>query len=249
MKTIRNMIARALCGNTLRSPASRPLVRREPLCEALEGRQLLSTAASTVASDMPVWIGRAAFPGGSGHAPTAAEIAHFKVMDGARGKGEAEFVLAHNGQFGSFTPSAMSATLKADFTTLQNDEQQLQSQLPASVTSAVTADQAVISKALASAAPPTHGGKLMATRFAVSAPSSGDMTAMLEKAGISAAQATQIATDFQTYQTDLKTIDPTLQTKIAADQAAIAKDGGPTLPAGGAGMVFIGRPMNGMPSA
>ena len=39
-----------------------------PLCEALEGRQLLSTAASTVASGMPAWRSE----GGT----TAADIAH-----------------------------------------------------------------------------------------------------------------------------------------------------------------------------
>jgi hypothetical protein len=246
MKTIRNMIARALGDDGLRSRAARPLVRREPLCEALEGRQLLSTAASTVASGMPAWVSQGAFPDWSGHAPTAAEIAQFHAKGGVKGSWTADF--AHSGKHGSFTPPAMSATLKADFTTLQNDEKQLRSELPSSVTSAVAADQAVISKALASLAPPKHDGKFMAPPSTLSSPPSGGMTTMLEQAGISAAQATQIATDFQTYQTDLKTIDPTLQAKIAADEAAIAQAGGPTLPTGG-GMVFFGRPMNGTPSA
>ena len=44
----------------------------------------------------------------------------------------------------------MSAALKADLTTLQNDENQLQSEIPSSVTAALTADQAVISKAMSS---------------------------------------------------------------------------------------------------
>ena len=41
-------------------------------------------------------------------------------------------------------------------------------------------------------------------------------------------------------QTAYTTSDPTLQTKIAADEAAIVKDGGPAMPPGG-GM------MGGMP--
>ena len=82
-----------------------------------------------------------------------------------------------------------------------------------------------------------------------STPSSADMTTMLEKAGISATQATQIATDFQTYQTDLSTIDPTLQAKITADKTAITNAGGPTLPRTVPGMAFPGPPMNGTPSS
>ena len=35
---------------------------------------------------------------------------------------------------------------------------------------------------------------------------------------------------FQTYQNGLKTIDPTLQAKIAGDEAAIASAGEPTFP-------------------
>ncbi len=246
MKTIRNLIAHVVDDDALHSSASRPRVRREPLCEALEGRQLLSTAASTAASETPLWITRAGFPGGSAGAPTAAEIAHFRAEGSLKGKGAAHALPP--AKLGSFTPKAISPTLKADFTTLQNDEKQLQSELPSSVTSAVAADQAVISKAFASLAPSNPGGTFTPGSIPNSAPSSGGMTAMLEKAGISAAQATQIETDFQTYQTDLKTTDPALQAQISTLEAAIAKAGGPTLPAGGAGMGFWGRPMSGTPS-
>jgi len=200
-----------------------------------------------MASGMPAWFGRGAHAGWSGHAPTAAEIAQFQAKGGAKGNWTAD--LAHNGKHGSFTPPAMSATLKADFTTLQNDEKQLRSELPASVTSAVAADRAVISKAFASLAPSAHNGTFMVPQSTSSTPPSGGMTAMLEKAGISAAQATQIAADFQTYQADLKTTDPTLQAKIAADQAAIVQAGGPTMPTGARGMGLFGGPMHGMPSA
>ena len=53
-----------------------------------------------------------------------------------------------------------------------------------------------------------------------------NLTADLTAAGVSSDEANQIATDFQNLQTALTTTDPTLQAKIAADQAAIAKDGG-----------------------
>jgi len=215
------------------------------MCETLEGRQLLSTAASTMGSGMPPWGNPGSFAGGSGGPPSAAQIAQFNGEGGHgafAGNGMADF--AHKGKAGSFTPKAMSAALKADLTTLQTDITQLQSELPSSVTSALTADQAIISKALGSMPRPNQNGKAMAPPSKSSPDPSAGMTTMLEKAGISASQATQVATDFQTYQTDLTTIDPTLQAKIAADQAAIKNDGGPTFPAHGAGIGFPGPPMN-----
>jgi hypothetical protein len=247
---IRNMIQRVSSDNALRSTASRPRVGRDPMCETLEGRQLLSTAASTVASGMPTWGNSGSFPGGPGGPPTAAEIAHFGGKGGHRGvHGKGSANVAHRGHSGSFTPPTMSSALKADLTTLQNDQNQLQSELPSSVTAAVTADQAVISKAMSSLPRPDRNVNSMTPPSTSSTPSSADMTTMLEKAGISAAQATQIATDFQTYQTDLNSVDPTLQAKITADKTAITNDGGPTLPSGAGGMVFPGQPMNGKPSS
>jgi len=111
MKTIRKMFALVSSDNTLCSTESRPRVRREPVCEMLEGRQLLSTAASTVASGTPPWGDAGSFRGWSGGAPSAAEIAHFDGKSWHRGfdnKGAANFV--HHGESGSFTPKAMSAT-------------------------------------------------------------------------------------------------------------------------------------------
>jgi hypothetical protein len=199
---------------------------------------------------MPQWGGPASFPGGSGGAPPAAMIDHFRAKAGhhaSHGGGPANF--AQHGKSGSFSPPTMSAALKADLTTLQNDENQLQSEIPSSVTSAVTADQAVISKALSSLPRPEFSAKSMTPPSMSATNTPPDTTSMLEKAGISAAQATQIATDLQTYQTDLNTVDPTLQAKIAADKAAITKDGGPTLPSGAVGMPFPGGPMNGPTSS
>jgi hypothetical protein len=77
MKTIRSLIAKVVAGDTRRSAASRPRARRDPLCEVLEGRQLLSTVASSVATLMPAWGSMGAVRHASGGSPKAAEIAHF----------------------------------------------------------------------------------------------------------------------------------------------------------------------------
>ncbi len=110
MKTIRKIFALGSLDNTLSCSESRARVRREPVCELLEGRQLLSTAASTAASGTPPWGDWGSSHGWSGSAPTAAEIAHFdaKGWHGGDAKGAADF--AHHGEHGSFTPKDMSAT-------------------------------------------------------------------------------------------------------------------------------------------
>jgi hypothetical protein len=66
-----------------------------------------------------------------------------------------------------------------------------------------------------------------------------NLASSLENAGVSTAQANQVVTDLQNLKNAETTTDPTLQAKIAADQAAIAKDGGPTLPPGKSGAVMI----------
>ena len=140
-----------------------------------------------------------------------------------------------------------SPQLKADFATLETDTKQLQSEIPSSLTTQLKADQAVIAKAMGTMSPSKPDGHAMFIATAASRPAGSfttNVTSMLEKADVSSTQATQIASDFQTYQNDLKTVDPTLQSKIAADEAAIAKDGGPTLPTGGGGLVVNpGGPM------
>ncbi len=250
MKTIRNMFAVIRGDDADRTTLARPRVRRDLMCEILEGRRLLSTATSSVASGLPPWGNPGSFPGGSGTPPSSAQIAHFDGNGGPGGFNGQGPGVAHEGKPGSFAPKTLSAALKADLTTLQNDENQLQSEIPASVTSAITADEAVISKALAAMPRPKQEIKPMTPPSASSTNPAANMTTMLEKAGISASQATQIASDFQTYQTDLQTTDPTLQTKITADKTAITNDGGPTLPSGDAGLgAFPGGPMNGNPSA
>jgi hypothetical protein len=100
MKTIRSLIAQVVAGETRRSAASRPGARRDPLCEVLEGRQLLSTVASSVATRMPEWGGMGAFRHASGGRPTAAEIAHFDNQGGHSFHGTGSAELAHNHRVG-----------------------------------------------------------------------------------------------------------------------------------------------------
>jgi hypothetical protein len=106
MKTLRSLIARVSAGNTRRSASSRPRVRRDPLCETLEGRRLLSTAASTVASGMPAWGGLGAARHAAGGGSAAAEIAHFGNHGGHGVHGSGLAQLAHSHAAGSFTPKA-----------------------------------------------------------------------------------------------------------------------------------------------
>jgi hypothetical protein len=103
--TIRNKIARVSDDEARRPAAPRPRVRRAPLCEALEGRQLLSTAASTIGSGMPAW--RSA--GGT----TAADIAHAHSGGGHAFHGAESANVAHRGESGSFTPKEMSTAFRA----------------------------------------------------------------------------------------------------------------------------------------
>ncbi len=111
MNRIRSLFGRAPSASILRSTESRPRVRRAPACEMLEGRQLLSTATSTVASDRPAWDDASSARHWSGATPTAAEIAHFDAK-GWRStfvsKGTAE--VAHSGHYGAYMHRALSGT-------------------------------------------------------------------------------------------------------------------------------------------
>jgi hypothetical protein len=100
MKTIRSLISRVMADNTQRSVASRHRVRRGPLCEILEGRQLLSTAASTVASALPAWGSMAAVRHEAGGSHTAAEISHFGNHGGSAFQGGGLAELAHSHRVG-----------------------------------------------------------------------------------------------------------------------------------------------------
>jgi hypothetical protein len=96
MKTIRSLIAQVVAGDTRHSAASRPRARRDPLCEVLEGRQLLSTVASSVATRMPAWGSMGAIRHSSGGSPTAAEISHFGNQGGHSFHGIGSAELAHS---------------------------------------------------------------------------------------------------------------------------------------------------------
>jgi len=136
---------------------------------------------------------------------------------------------------------APSAQLQTDFQTLQTDEKALRAEIPASLTAAVKADQAIIQKAFSSLTPTQMQASRPSGRPAGTSSSdpTANLTATLTAAGVSSSEITTITTDYQNLKNALTTTDPTLQAKIAADEAAIVKDGGPSLPANAPG---IGMP-------
>ncbi len=234
---------------------ARPKARRAPACELLEGRQLLNAA----------WTPPQGFPGWDGAAGKGADrAAHVHTIDvkGAKGLHGAGHALAFPGGPGGaghalafpmapngVTPSgvagkslkAPSAQLQTDFQTLQTDQKALQAEIPASLTAAVQADQGVIRQAFSSLSP-TQMQALRPSGPPTGTSSSNpttNLTATLTAAGISSSQISTIETDLQNLKNAYTTTDPTLQAKIAADEAAIVKDGGPSLPANSHG---IGMP-------
>jgi hypothetical protein len=239
--------------NASGAETARPKVRRAPACEMLEARQLLN-AAWTPPQGFAGWD-RAA---GKGADPAA----HVRPMDmkGAHAAGR-DFAfpggpgdLGHGfalpggpngmapGGFAGKNFKAASPQLQADFQALQTDQKALQAEIPASLTAAVKADQVVIQKAFSSLTP------TQLTALRPSGPPSGtpsgdptaNMTATLTAAGISSSQISTIETDLQNLKNAFTTTDPTLQAKIAADEAAIVKDGGPSMPAHSQGMGMPG---------
>jgi hypothetical protein len=209
---------------------ARVILRRAPVCELLEGRQLLN-AAWTPPHGFPGWDGAPGARPGPG--------AHVHPLDMRGGPRGAQVFELHGGPKGTGGPgfdghafTKPSAQLQADFQTLQTDQKSLQAEIPTSLTDAVKADQAVIQKAFSSLT--RSQLKALHPDGPHSGAPSGDPTANLAadltKAGVSSDQANAIVTDFQNLKNALTTTDPSLQAKIAADQAAIAKDGGPTLP-------------------
>ena len=253
VQTLRNAFDRI---NASGAEAARPKVRRAPACEMLEGRQLLN-AAWTPPQGFAGWDGAA----GKG----AAAAAHVHRLD-AKGAGHdfalpggpvnpgvnpgGPLSLAFPGAPGGVAPSgvagksfkAPSAQLQTDFQTLQTDRKAFLAQIPASLTAAVKADQAVIQKAFSSLTPTQlkalHPGG--APSGTTSSNPTTNLTATLTAAGISSSQINTITTDYQNLKNAMTTTDPTLQAKIAADEAAIVKDGGPSMPANSQGIGLPG---------
>ncbi|MGZ3430819.1 MAG: hypothetical protein ACXVA7_03205 [Isosphaeraceae bacterium] len=208
--------------------AARPKVRRAPACEMLEGRQLLNAA----------WTPPHGFAGWDGAAGKGADRAAHVYMLDARGAHGAGHTFAFSGAPGGVAPGGVAgktfkvtAQLQTDFQTLQADQKTLMAQIPASVTAAVEADQAVIQKAFSSLTPTQlkalHPEPPSGT---TSSNPTANLTATLTAAGISSSEINTMTTDFQNLKNAMTTTDPALQAKIAADKAAIVQDGGPSLP-------------------
>ena len=210
-------------------------LKQTPDCCTLEGRQLLNAA----------WSGQAMWDGGAGTGKPPAVIHPFDKG----GKGEhVDVNRSAGGHFGQH--SAPSAAAQADMHTLRSDMQTLQSEIPASITAAVTADQATIKNALASLTAAQRQSLFAANMSSASSTTStpnpsAQLTALLTAANVPSSQITTIESDFAAYQNALTTTDPTLQAKITADKAplAAAMPGAPTggvgFPVGG-GMGMMG---------
>jgi hypothetical protein len=229
MSSIQTIVASLLGVTTLPEEDGRTKPRRAPQCEALEGRQLLNGSWGG-AGTHGAWSGMADGLGLGHGGPAAAHIGQWSGS-GTLNKDHAPgFAFPGHEKAGHGMP-APSAQAKADIQTLQTDMKTLQSEIPSMVTAQLKADKATIDHALATLTP----AQLKALR---PAPPSGTanpptdptaaLSSTLKTAGLSDAQISQIATDFQNYQNTLKTIDPTLTAKITADQAALAND----MPAG-----------------
>jgi hypothetical protein len=173
----------------------------------------------------------------------------FALPGGPGGPGGPGQSFAFPGAHGGVAPSgvagksfqALSPQLQTDFETLHDDQKALQAEIPASLTAAVKADQAVIRQAFSSLTP-SQMKALLPSGPPTGTPSSNptaNLTATLTAAGIPSTQINTITTDRQNLETALTNTDPTLHAKIAADKAAIVQDGGPSLPANSQG---IGRP-------
>jgi hypothetical protein len=201
--------------------------RRVPACESLEGRQLLNAAWT------PHGFAGTNGAAGQGFSPPA-HVGAFNMNGSAKGGHALNLHGTPKGTgaqgFAGHTLTQPSAQLKTDLQTLQADEKALQAEIPASLTDAVKADQAVIQKASPSL---THSQMKAGASGSVN---TATLAADLTKAGVSSSQASTIVTDLQNLKNASTTTDPTLQAKIAVDQAAIVKDGGPSLPAKGMGM-------------
>jgi hypothetical protein len=128
-----------------------------PACEMLEGRQLLN-AAWTPPQGFAGWdgaAGKGADPAAHVHPLDATGLRgaghNFKLTGAPGGAGHLfAFLGGPNGVapsgFAGMSFKAPSAQLQTDFQTLQSDEKALQAEIPASLTAAVKADQAVIQK-------------------------------------------------------------------------------------------------------
>jgi hypothetical protein len=217
MSSIRAAVASWLNGPVLEADRPRISGRRSLVCEALEGRQLLSGAAAS----LPGWWASAA-AGAGGSAP--ADV-HKGSFPGGIEKHQGHGTGAHAFIVPGHSPFTPSPQVQADFTTLRNDFQKLESEVPATLTAQISADKAVIAKALASLTPSQRQADHIGhPKAAPGSDPSAALAASLKAANVPDAQINSIVADLKTYQSTLKSIDPALNAKIAADQATLAKD-------------------------
>jgi hypothetical protein len=238
MSSIRAVVASWLNGPVLQADLPRSSGRRALLCEALEGRQLLSGAAASLPG---WWTSTAAGAGGS----IPADV-HKWSFPGGIEKHQGHGTGAHAFEGPGHSPFTPSPQVQADFTTLQNDMKTLESKVPATLTTQISADKAVIAKALAALTPTQRQADHIGhPKVAPGSDPFAGLAADLKAANVPDAQINSIEADFKTYQSTLKSIAPALNTKIAADQATLSKDLPASadhhpVPLGGSGPIGLG---------
>ncbi|MDR3633179.1 MAG: hypothetical protein P4L84_05030 [Isosphaeraceae bacterium] len=233
MKDLRATLTFVAARRTIKRTAGRPA----PLCESLEGRQLLNANWGTPGA----WD-----PSASGATSASSAEVHRLDLAGAKGThdGTTSGTLPAGFDPGGKTHAAPSAQAKADMQTLQTDLKAFQAEIPASLTATMQADQAAIKKAL-DALTPAERKALIPSSPPSSTTSTDPMTQLQTLlTGANVPNASQIVADFQNYETTVKALDPTLQTKIATDQANLAKDLGITAPSGTAVSPSVGLGLN-----
>jgi hypothetical protein len=125
---------------------------------------------------------------------------------------------------------ALSAQAKADLQTLQSDvstfQSEVQSKVPATLQAQIKADRATIKNALSTLTPQQLRAAFPSPSTKPTTPPDPTtiLTTELKAANVPDATINQITSDFQTYESTLKTIDPTLSAKIQADRAALVHD-------------------------
>ena len=216
MDTIRVVVASLIGTYSSRRHSARPDVCRSPSCETLEGRQLLSAGAW---AGVPHW-----------DAVSATGAVQVQSWSGANGVSDHHFPGPHTDFQVKGDPShtmpPLSAQAKADMQTLASDVSQLQSEVPTTLQAQIKADKTTIENALSSLTPQERRAAFPAPSTKPTTPLDPTtiLTTALKAANVSDVTISSISSDLKTYESTLKTVDPTLSAKIQADRAALAKD-------------------------
>jgi hypothetical protein len=245
MSSLPRLIGLLVGGGLKRPLASRPGLKRAPACEALEGRQLLN--GTLAGGTWPAAKGGMAVHFDHIKAGAAATgAAGNKVFTPSTLSAQAKTDLKTlqtdtqtlQTEIKAQVPSSMTDALKADQGTIMQAlgvHKPTGGANPGGPMMVSTNGSAPVSMPgpggfgrgvflFANAGGKTGAAPDAFFLGAGSNLSTTDITSRLEAAGVPAASAEKLTSDLQAYQAAAKAVDPTLQAKIATDQAAVAKD-------------------------